>query len=427
MRAKHLLTFFLITVCLLAAGISPALAQKGGKGGGKGGGGGDDGGSSDPAVLPDVSYGVSVLPVTGLLRVDDVNDWGDCAAQVRVAAVEQPINTKQDKAAAVIDASGDIASVRYLDNLIDPALPWDLYTATGINNRGQIVGVGVKNDVFVARAYLLTPRDDGTGLYDLTDLGLDGTGSWARDMSEAGDVLFTIDEIDMLRLSDGSMNVLPSSDRVHSGVISSGVLSGQYVSNPSTSFLSSFSGSATELELLQYMTTQSEVALSESGFSFGSQSGPIQKIKGRLVGGTKYVTYDLTGNAVEIQFPFSINGNREITSQVVNGVPLIAGTVGSGSGTDIFGKPWIRFPGYDPVVISDLMNGTELTLLELLNLGGGQPGESESDFMVATPRDALGEVVHAGAPTLYGLAFRYDDASGVGYEGLYVIRPVSAP
>jgi hypothetical protein len=428
MRVKSPLVILLVTV--LAAGISadPAFGKKGGKGGGNGGGngGGGDDSTADPPALPPFSYAVDVVPVEGLDRLNAVNDFGQCAATVDVSSVSDSIETVEDRAAVLIDTA--TGQVSYLDNLIDSSEPWDLYHALAVNNQGQIVGTGVKDGNYVARAYLLNPRSDESG-YDVVDLGVDGTASWAREISQAGDVLLRVDDSWMVVISDGSVSPLPSADRSYWGIKSLGMLLGGYLVDGSAAALtgemlySDFSGTAETLELLPYMTGAGSPVLSESGFSFGKQRGEYQKIKGKEVGGTRVVTYDPLGSATEVSLGFNINANFEISDQVVDGVPLIAGTVGTAD-SDVFGKPWIRFPGYEAVVISDLMDDTELAALQSLSLGSGPSnGESDGDFMIATPRDETGAVLDNGAPTLYGVAFQFDEADGVAYRGIYLLSP----
>ena len=58
-------------------------------------------------------------------------------------------------------------------------------------------------------------------------------------------------------------------------------------------------------------------------------------------------------------------------------------------------------------------------------------GNSNSLFQMTTPRDLEGEVIHTGAPSFYGEAFRRPFVEGTttlkGYEGIYVIRPITTP
>ena len=420
MRVHSILAMVLLTMVVLT---TQSMAQKGGKGKG----GGDD--TSDPPVLPNVKYEVDVVAVNGLNRLEGVNDMGQCVGLAHSSLANATIQTVEDKAAILVNTV--TTSVSYLDNLIDPAEPWDLYSAQYINNRGQIIGIGVKNGLYIARAYLLNPRTDGSG-YDLVDLGVDGTTSRVFGLSESGDVLLQIDDMFMVRTDSGALKVLPSANQRYFGINSLGMLAGDYTIPQNNlleyeGFYSDFDGNASSLESLPYMTRIGDVTLSESGYSFGGQWGPYRKVKGREYGGSKEVTYDPMGNATELSLPFNINGHYGINAQVVDGVPLIAGSVGSGSSSDIFARPWIRFPGYDAAVINDLMDDTQKQQFENLGI---YERESNSDFKMSTPRDETGAVLHTGAPSLYGEAFVQEVPPTINsdvYLGIYVIRPVETP
>ncbi len=107
----------------------------------------------------------------------DANDSGEIVGE-GIIVVEPPITD------AVLWVDGDPFR---LDDLIDPGSGWDLQTATGINNAGQIIGLGLHQDLLGLRGFLLTPIAydgipgdlDGDGVVGTSDLLL-LLGSWGR-------------------------------------------------------------------------------------------------------------------------------------------------------------------------------------------------------------------------------------------------------
>lgn len=83
-------------------------------------------------------------------RAAAVNNLGDVVGTVGLLT-----NTDDEQTRAFLYTGG---RVRFLDDLIPRNSGWTLMAATGINDRGQIVGWGTRFAIPGAHAFLLTPR-----------------------------------------------------------------------------------------------------------------------------------------------------------------------------------------------------------------------------------------------------------------------------
>jgi hypothetical protein len=83
----------------------------------------------------------------------DVNTHGQIVGFVRAA---EPADSPRGARlrAALWEADGTLVE---LNQFVPPGSGWILWHATGINDRGQIVGVGFSPEHGVQRAFVLTP------------------------------------------------------------------------------------------------------------------------------------------------------------------------------------------------------------------------------------------------------------------------------
>lgn len=357
--------------------------------------------------------------MAGLTEFSDVNDLGFCAIRVRVDLSGQQIATVENRAAAVLTPDGQVLN---LDNLIPAGEPWDLLRAARINNRGQVIGIGIKNGVRIARPFLLTPNATLTG-YDLTDLGVDGVSGSVSSLNEQGDALVYFgDGSRVIRFADGTTLPVGLDGTGYEHFGSTQMLFGRFADGlyPSTRFLKAeLNGNVYPLRFIAsnaYNHWNVEVA--ENGYSAALEQVPTVKVKGANRRMDYFVTHDPWGNVTKIDLPASIEPGFfvKVNSQIVGGVPLAVGTELNSNPIHIMS--WIRFPGFVACRFRDLMApAMQQQYDEAL------PNLYESG-MLTTPRNLDGSINHAGAPSIFGLAYPEGNTTGLPlYGGIYVLSP----
>jgi hypothetical protein len=344
-----------------------------------------------------------------------------CAIRVHVPSTGQPIDTIENYAAAILDPDGQ---VHYLDNLISPDEPWEIFIARRINNRGQILGIGIKDGVRIARPFLLNPNATLTG-YDVIDLGVDGVSGSADALNEQGDALLKLSEgpngPQVIRLDDGTWLPVGLNGNRYSGFSSTQMLFGRYADGlfPANRYLKA--DVFENLYPLQFYASNAynheNTFFTENGYSAALERVPEVKIKGAYKRVDYFVTHDPWGNVAKIDLPPSIPPGwwAMPNSQLVGGVPLVVGNVLSN-----LSLYWIRFPGYSACLFRDLMAPTEQ--------------QQYDDFLptlydstcLTTPRNEDGSINHAGAPMMFGMAVPVGNEEGLSrFEGIYILSPAS--
>jgi len=446
----------LAALAITALFTAPALAWPPGGNGGGNGGGGNGGGGEDPPPsynLPPFSYAVATILVEGMGEYYDTNDYGVTGVSVRPLNVSAFIDTGYDpSAAALVHPDG---SVDYLDNLIDPDLPYDLGAAVDVNNAGQVLASGFVDEIYGydnVRAFLLSPNPDAATdgyAYDTILIPLPDWGpGWSYSvvfntlhLTEAGDALYLVegrftddsyDSSNYLRLSDGTIEDLgahtfndPSGWSIVREANSQGTLrveASNYTTN--SDYLVEADGTIVSPEALPDTTNVQINDLAENGYSCGIQTVVTGQVKIRGTWYTQYrkvpVVYDLFGNVATAPFreDMEINSSwRVLNEQLVGGLPVSAGV------DNRFPDFCLSCPTYDAAYVSELMDDANRNAFRDLFYSANPAG---TNFTLATPRLPNGDVDDASAPTFWceleGVVYPNGDP---GHAGIYVVYPVS--
>ena len=442
---------------------------KGGNGGGGGGnGGGGNGGGDDPPPsydLPPFAYVVDRIEVTGMGDYYDTNDFGVSAVSMRPNYVPSGpgsiATTHTEAAAGLVYPDG---SVEYLDNLIDPVLPYDLSGAIRINNSGQVAIAGFEDAQGAFPYYhlfLLTPNPDAatdgfaylTEFIPIPDWGSDWDVriDWrSSQLNEAGGVLYFVTGTHLdgteireayIRYADGGSELLPS------------------LSNPYNEAYLQFNSFGTlrvaarvpqTAEPLDYLLLADRVTtlvpenlgaefdgwvylsdLAENEFSCGVQARKIGevKVKGRREPVLKETptSHDPAGNS--LYFPIReemdchFNWLR-MNNQLVSGEPVMAfddylSDTGATSGQGIC----LCYPGYDAAYLEELMDAdNQLAYQDLLNIRSVQFNSDKTRML--TPM-LNGAIDHGWAPSFFGELESVDNPTNESlHAGIFIISPV---
>lgn len=428
----------------------PALAWPPGGNGNGGGNGGKDDPPPPPPNLPPFSYAVDTILVEGMGNYYDTNDYGVTGISVRPLNVSAFINTGYDPAAAAALVYPD-GSVDYLDNLIDPNLPYDLGAAVDVNNAGQVLVSGFVNEVYGydnIRAFLLSPNPDAaTDGYDYDTVLIplpDWGPGWSNNvvfntlhLTEAGDALYLVegrftddsyDSANYLRLSDGTIEDLgaytfndPSGWSIVREANSQGTLLVEALDSTigRVDYLVEADGTIITPDALPDATEVEIKDLAENGYSCGVQTVVTGQVKIRGTWYTQYrnvpVVYDLFGNAlltpVRAESGDAISPNSlMMNEQVVDGLSV---TTGRGEG-----GWYLSYPGYDAAFLDELMDDANRAAFDAL---GGISAKT-----LTTPRLPNGDVDDSSAPTFWGELEQIVYENGdPGHAGISVVYPIT--
>ncbi|PAY16777.1 hypothetical protein CKO51_24870 [Rhodopirellula sp. SM50] len=435
-----------LTLLTMIVTAQNCYAQGKGKGGNKGGGS-DDGGGETTLSLPPIAYEVDRVEIYGCSNHYDTSDDHVSVISFMTEYANETILTSCNKAAAIAYMDG---SVEFLDNLIDPDLPYDLAAAIGINNAGQIYCVGYDGVASERRGFLLIPNPDAEAdgfaylvePFPVPNLGEGWTYqvlfSYPNSLNEAGDVLYkilatsqdgTIRTLQSIRYSDGTIEKLPDSPNENGYT--------EYVTELNSARTlsverSEFDGTTnTFSDYLLFDSGSSRLGIIRDGESFIddlADNGFIcaqfavaageEKVKGkwRTIWENRAYFADPLGNEGYTTLRSGMDRRASINEQLIMGIPPIAG------GGEV--NTWLVYPGYDPAFLTELLlDEAELAEFDAL-FHWDNPAEPFS--VMSTPRNSDGTVDDLGAPSLFGDLEYVTYPNGLrGHAGFYAIRPVT--
>lgn len=442
------LTFIAVMIAAIFLGAQDGWSQGNGKGGGKGGskGGGDNGGGDEPSLnLPPILYAVDSVEIYGLSQYYDTNDYGVSAVSMHTAYANEAILTTSNKAAAIAHLDG---TLEFLDNRIDPQLPYDLQAAIGINNAGQVYCVGFDGVSGDLRSFLLTRNPNAAAdgfdylvdLFPIPDLGEGWTYRvifTGKNLTEAGDVLYKIvasstdgtsRTLQSIRHADGTIEQLPDAVNEYSAQESFTELNSARTLFASSSTFDGTTNSFGDYLLFEDGSTQAGISresetfiddLADNGFICAQFAVAVgeEKVKGkwRTIWEHRAHFADPLGTVDYTTLRSGMDRSAALNEQLIGGKPPLAG------GNEL--NTWLVYPGYDPAFLSELMaDDAELTDFNAL-FHWENPADSFK--VMTTPRNSDSTVDDMGAPSFYGALeyVTYPDGSR-GRVGFYAIYPI---
>lgn len=459
-----------LTSFLLGALLTTSVVVAQGKGGGKGGGGEDPPPSYN---FPPFQYEVKLVDVPGMGMCYQTNDLGVTGVSMRpdwdpFAPIDDPHTPAfeglrsghRDSAAALVyqteNADGSLSgSVLYLDNAIDPALPYDFAAARHVSNSGFVVAVGWLSESAEwsdRTEFLLSPNPDAAVdgyAFEVRELPIpewatkiEVGGGWR--LNENGDVLYLAsngaDFSDLLYHHDENLTVDLSA--IYSNVDfwavnSSRTLIVDQWNGNMDAFLLKDDGSEIYPELTSNTDYYSIQSIADNGFSSGIQR---RVVGSRKVRGVVYPVYELlpvfhdpqgSTFAAQMRPEWTDISSGQRFGRVFTNEQIVANANRNGQLEPVMTTEdhILMIPGYDAATIRELMDATEQANYDALNFGNihDSPGISERSVTYpTTPRHADGTVDHDGAPSFFEGAFSVDYPDGTtGFEGIYVVRPIT--